>query len=263
MTHAICCCCPGPASGRFPMFISLRGVPSAPAGLAARARTRAARRREVWRMRRSPAGWGPRPTVICWRDRYAAGGGRRPGGPGPLGSPTGARRGGHVVATLEAPPERLGVTHWSARLLARELGSPSPRWPAWRKWKLPTVAGRDVQVLHRPRAGRECPRRRGPVPRSPGQGRRGRVRRNSPGPGVGPDMPTPPGVPGSGRLAASIHWLSGAARGRYGQTRVPAGLSGVDRDRRRCVTTVWRCARMAPWSPGATTSTGRPGCRRG
>jgi hypothetical protein len=27
-----------------------------------------------------------------------------------------------VVATLEAPPERLGVTHWSSRLLGAELG---------------------------------------------------------------------------------------------------------------------------------------------
>ena len=27
-----------------------------------------------------------------------------------------------VVATLEAPPEKLGVTHWSARLVADHLG---------------------------------------------------------------------------------------------------------------------------------------------
>ena len=27
-----------------------------------------------------------------------------------------------VLATLEAPPERLGVTHWSSRLLPAELG---------------------------------------------------------------------------------------------------------------------------------------------
>jgi len=27
-----------------------------------------------------------------------------------------------VVATLEAPPESLGVTHWSARLLGKHLG---------------------------------------------------------------------------------------------------------------------------------------------
>ena len=27
-----------------------------------------------------------------------------------------------VVTTLEPPPKRLGVTHWSSRLLARELG---------------------------------------------------------------------------------------------------------------------------------------------
>jgi hypothetical protein len=27
-----------------------------------------------------------------------------------------------VLATLEPPPQRLGVTHWSSRLLATELG---------------------------------------------------------------------------------------------------------------------------------------------
>ena len=78
-----------------------------------------------------------RPTVICWRDRYAAGG---------VGALEDADRCGRppvhdevaiVVATLEAPPERLGVTHWSARLLARELGvSFATVARIWRKWKL-------------------------------------------------------------------------------------------------------------------------------
>jgi transposase len=42
-----------------------------------------------------------------------------------------------VLATLEPPPERLGVTHWSSRLLAAELGI-SNVWVAriWRKWGL-------------------------------------------------------------------------------------------------------------------------------
>jgi transposase len=78
-----------------------------------------------------------RPTVICWRDRYAAGG---------VGALEDRDRSGRppvhdevaiVVATLEAPPERLGVTHWSARLLARELGvSFATVARIWRKWKL-------------------------------------------------------------------------------------------------------------------------------
>ena len=42
-----------------------------------------------------------------------------------------------MLATLEPPPERLGVTHWSSRLLAAELGI-SNVWVAriWRKWGL-------------------------------------------------------------------------------------------------------------------------------
>jgi len=42
-----------------------------------------------------------------------------------------------VLATLEPPPARLGVTHWSSRLLAGQLGI-SNVWVAriWRKWGL-------------------------------------------------------------------------------------------------------------------------------
>src|SRR5665647_1938033 len=48
-----------------------------------------------------------RPTVILWRNRYAQ---------------AGIAGLAVVVATLAAPPAHLGVTHWSARLLAKELG---------------------------------------------------------------------------------------------------------------------------------------------
>jgi transposase len=42
-----------------------------------------------------------------------------------------------VVATLTAPPAELGVTHWSARLLARQLGiSFATVARLWRKWDL-------------------------------------------------------------------------------------------------------------------------------
>ena len=42
-----------------------------------------------------------------------------------------------VLATLEPPPEKLGVTHWSSLLLASQLGI-SNVWVAriWRKWGL-------------------------------------------------------------------------------------------------------------------------------
>jgi len=42
-----------------------------------------------------------------------------------------------VLATLEPPPERLGVTHWSSRLLAKQLGvSDFTVSTTWKKWGL-------------------------------------------------------------------------------------------------------------------------------
>jgi hypothetical protein len=42
-----------------------------------------------------------------------------------------------VLATLEPPPVRLGVTHWSSRLLAAELGLPNLKVAkVWREWGL-------------------------------------------------------------------------------------------------------------------------------
>src|SRR6478736_3576249 len=42
-----------------------------------------------------------------------------------------------VLATLEPPPQRLGVTHWSSRLLAAELGLSNVKVArVWREWGL-------------------------------------------------------------------------------------------------------------------------------
>jgi len=63
-----------------------------------------------------------RPTVIAWKKRYAAEGiGGLDDRPKP-GRPRSTDDVAIVLATLEPPPERLAVTHWSSRLLARELG---------------------------------------------------------------------------------------------------------------------------------------------
>jgi transposase len=107
------------------------------AGLAARARivllaaeglpnTEIARRAGVTRQ-----------TVISWRGRYEAGG---------IAALEDLERSGRppvheeltvVAATLEPPPETLGVTHWSSRLLAAHLGlSFATVARIWRKWKL-------------------------------------------------------------------------------------------------------------------------------
>src|SRR5689334_5223219 len=81
-----------------------------------------------------------RPTVVGWRARYDEGGiralGDRPRG----GRPTQIDEVDVVVATLAdegRPPQRLGVTHWSARLLGAELGiSFASVARIWRKWNL-------------------------------------------------------------------------------------------------------------------------------
>jgi len=78
-----------------------------------------------------------RPTVLEWRNRYTAGG---------IGALQDLERSGRppviddaavVVATLQAPPLSLGVTHWSARLLAGQLGiSFASVARIWREWNL-------------------------------------------------------------------------------------------------------------------------------
>jgi DDE superfamily endonuclease/Homeodomain-like domain len=67
-----------------------------------------------------------RPTVIAWRKRYAREGltGQLADRPR-LGRPQTVRRARRteiLATTLSPPPEALGVTHWSSRLLATELG---------------------------------------------------------------------------------------------------------------------------------------------
>ncbi len=79
-----------------------------------------------------------RPTVISWRNRYAAegisalGDRPRPGRPAKVDEL-------EVVATTLAdggrPPEHLGVDHWSSRLLGKQLGiSFATVARIWRKW---------------------------------------------------------------------------------------------------------------------------------
>jgi hypothetical protein len=78
-----------------------------------------------------------RPTVLLWRDRYAT------GGVGALmdldrpGRPPQIEQSEVVAATLTKPPAHLGVTHWSSRLLAKELGIGNATVARiWRNWDL-------------------------------------------------------------------------------------------------------------------------------
>jgi transposase len=81
-----------------------------------------------------------RPTVVDWRARYVVGGIRALEDRPRSGRPPEIDEIDVVVATLAEdgrPPGRLGVTHWSARLLAVELGiSFATVARVWRKWNL-------------------------------------------------------------------------------------------------------------------------------
>jgi transposase len=125
-----------PDSDRVELARWLR-APSMPAGLAQRAR--------IVLLAADGAGTNEivartgvsKPTVIAWKRRYAAEGiggladRKKPGRPAQVDEVA------VVLATLEPPPVRLGVTHWSSRLLAAQLGI-SNVWVAriWRKWGL-------------------------------------------------------------------------------------------------------------------------------
>ncbi len=62
-------------------------------------------------------------TVIAWKSRYRDEGlGGLDDRPKP-GRPPVIDEAQIVIRTLETPPERLGVTHWSSRLLGAEPGS--------------------------------------------------------------------------------------------------------------------------------------------
>src|SRR5260221_686492 len=157
--------------------------PSIRAGLAQRARivllaadgagtNEIASRTGVWK-----------PTVISWKRRYAAGGvGGLEDRPKP-GKPRTTDDVGVVLATLEPPPQRLGVSHWSSRLLAAELG-------------LSNVKVARVWREDRPQPGREGGVEVSPPPPPDG-----------PKPRVPPRLPQPPpqtaGLCGLGKTRAS------------------------------------------------------------
>jgi transposase len=78
-----------------------------------------------------------RPTVVSWRGRYEAGGLDALDDAPRSGRPRRVDEVAVVVATLTRPPDRLAVTHWSSRLLARELGiSDATVARIWRGWDL-------------------------------------------------------------------------------------------------------------------------------
>jgi transposase len=118
----------------------LARLPSVPSGLAKRARivllaADGKPNAEVARMTGVS-----RPTVLAWRNRYERGGIAALEDEPRSGRPPQIDEVDVVVATLTdegRPPARLGITHWSARFLAAELGiSFASVARIWRKWGL-------------------------------------------------------------------------------------------------------------------------------
>ena len=141
-----------------------------------------------------------RPTVIGWRDRYAAQGLAGLDDEPRSGRPRTIDHRRVVTATLTPPPKKYGVTHWSTRLLARHLGiSRRDGGQGVARVPGPAVAGRDVPVLHRPGAGRQGHRRGRAVPGPAGERGRAVRGREVPDPGAGPDRADPAAAARAGR----------------------------------------------------------------
>ncbi len=76
-----------------------------------------------------------RPTVDQWKSRYAQAGLAGLHDAARSGRPKTVDDAAILAATLEPPPERLGVTHWSTRLLAAQLGvGDATVARAWRRY---------------------------------------------------------------------------------------------------------------------------------
>jgi transposase len=76
-----------------------------------------------------------RPTVTQWRDRFLAAGLDGLDDAPRSGRPKTVDDAAILAATLEPPPNKLGVTHWSTRLLACQLGvGDATVARAWRRY---------------------------------------------------------------------------------------------------------------------------------
>src|SRR3954471_14970713 len=78
-----------------------------------------------------------RPTVIKWRERFAARGLAGLDDRPRSGRPKTIEDAHIIAATLEPPPSALAVTHWSSRLLGKHLGiSDATVARAWRAYRV-------------------------------------------------------------------------------------------------------------------------------
>jgi transposase-like protein len=97
-----------------------------------------------------------RPTVIKWRDRFVEHGIAGLADEPRSGRPKTVDDSVIIAATLEPPPRSLAVTHWSSRLLARQLGvGDATVARTWRKYRraVPEPADQRGRAVR----GREVP----------------------------------------------------------------------------------------------------------
>jgi transposase len=118
----------------------LARLPSVPSGLAKRARMILLAAGGMPNAEIARVSGVSRPTVISWRDRYESGGIAALEDEPRSGRPAEVDEIEVVAATLVnngRPPQRLGITHWSSRFLATELGiSFATVARIWRKWNI-------------------------------------------------------------------------------------------------------------------------------
>ena len=118
----------------------LARLPSVPSGLAKRARMILLAAGGMPNAQIARGSGVSRPTLISWRDRYESGGIPALEDAPRSGRPAEVDEIEIVAATLVnngRPPQRLGITHWSSRFLAAELGvSFATVARTWRKWKI-------------------------------------------------------------------------------------------------------------------------------
>ena len=146
----------------------LARLPSVPSGLAKRARMVLLAADGMPNAQIARMVGVSRPTVIGWRDRYAAGGIAALEDEPRSGRPAVIDEIDVVVATLAhdgLPPQRLGITHWSARFLAAELGiSFASVARIWRKWGIQPHRIETFKFSTDPQLECEDPRRRRALP---------------------------------------------------------------------------------------------------
>jgi len=104
------------------VLVSWARSPSIPAGAALRARIVLAAAQGQGTSQVATHLAVSRPTVIAWRERYRTGGIAALADAPRSGRPATVDQAEILARTLEPPPAALGITHWSSRLLAAELG---------------------------------------------------------------------------------------------------------------------------------------------